>query len=94
MPYVVVRLQVESYEKWKLAFDAQQDARRASGSRGGRVCRSSDDANELVILLEWDDLERARRFVDYTDLRNTMRRAGAVGPPAIAYLEDIEHTPA
>jgi hypothetical protein len=94
MPYVVVRHQVDNYEKWKVAFDAQRDARRASGSRGGHVCRSIDEPSELVIVLEWDDLERARRFVDYTDLRNTMRRAGGLEEPTISYLETIERTSA
>jgi hypothetical protein len=94
MPYVIVRHHVENFEKWKLAFDAQRGARRASGSRGGHVCRSADGPNELVIVLEWDDLERARRFVDYTDLRNMWRRVGGLEEPAISFLDEIEWTSA
>jgi hypothetical protein len=42
------------------------------------------------VLLAWDDLERARLFVDSDDLRETMIRAGVAGQPDIWFLEDVE----
>jgi hypothetical protein len=42
------------------------------------------------VLLEWDDLERARLFADSDDLREAMARAGVTDRPDIWFLEDVE----
>ncbi len=63
MACVLVRNKVADYEKWKQAFDAHGATRKAGGSKGGRLFRNANDKNETVILLEWDDLEKARQFV-------------------------------
>ena len=43
------------------------------------------------MLLEWDDLERARLFVDSDDLREAMIRSGVAERPDIWFLEDGDH---
>ena len=50
--------------------------------------------NEVLLLLEWDDLERARLFADSDDLREAMTRAGVTDRPDIWFLEDVGHRPA
>lgn len=64
MPVMLIRHKVADYGAWKPLFDEHGTTRRANGSRGGRLFRSADDPNEVVVLLEWDDLERARFFAD------------------------------
>jgi heme-degrading monooxygenase HmoA len=90
MPYVLIRHKVEDYQRWTPAFDAHGAARKASGSKGGRRLRSAEDPNELVILLEWDNLQKSRQFAQSDDLRNTMQRAGVVGKPGMYFLEELE----
>jgi heme-degrading monooxygenase HmoA len=90
MAYVLIRHKVEEYKRWKPAFDAHGATRKASGSKGGRLLRSAEDPNELVILLEWDNLQKARQFAQSDDLRNTMQRAGVVGKPEVYFLEELE----
>jgi heme-degrading monooxygenase HmoA len=73
MPYLLVRHKVEDYERWKPVFDHDHGAtRERSGSKGGWILRNVEDPNELVILLEWDSLENARRFANADDLREAM----------------------
>jgi hypothetical protein len=43
------------------------------------------------VLLEWDDLERARLFVDSDDLKEGLIRSGVAGAPDIWFLEDGDH---
>ena len=70
-PYLLVRHKVEDYERWKSVFDHDHGATRArSGSKGGWILRNAEDPNELVILLEWDSVENARRFANADDLRD------------------------
>jgi len=71
-------------------FDERRAIRKAAGSNTGRVFRNADNANELVILLEWDDLERARKFAQSDDLKKAMERAGVSEKPEVYFLEDAE----
>ncbi len=52
--------------------------------------RNADYSNELVILLEWDSLENARRFANADDLREAMQRAGVADQPDVYFLEEVE----
>jgi heme-degrading monooxygenase HmoA len=90
MPYMLVRHKVTDYVKWKLAFDAHSVTRQVNGSRGGQLFRNASDSNELVVLLEWDNLEKARQFAQSEDLREVMQRAGVVDQPDIYFLKDGE----
>lgn len=90
MPYVLIRHKVADYAKWKIMFDEHGTIRKTSGSKGGRVFRNADDPNEVVILFEWDDMEKARGFVQSEDLRRTMQRAGVSDKPDFYYLDEVE----
>jgi heme-degrading monooxygenase HmoA len=88
MPCLLIRHTVQDYSTWKAVFDEQADVRRANGSQGGRLFRSTE-SGEVLVLLEWDDLERARLFADSDDLREAMARAGVTDRPDIWFLEDV-----
>jgi heme-degrading monooxygenase HmoA len=90
MPYILIRHKVADYQRWKPAFDAHGATRKAGGSKGARLLRSAEDPNEIVILLEWESLEKAREFAQSDDLRKTMQRAGVVGKPDVYFLEELE----
>ena len=89
MSCLLIRHKVQDYSTWKAVFDEQADVRRANGSQGGRLFRSTE-SGEVLVLLEWDDLERARLFADSDDLREAMARAGVTDRPDIWFLEDVE----
>jgi heme-degrading monooxygenase HmoA len=91
MPSLLIRHHVADYSAWKAAFDEHGISRHANGSQGGRLFRHAADPNEIMVLLEWDDLERARLFVDSDDLQEAMTRAGVAGQPDIWFLEEVEH---
>jgi heme-degrading monooxygenase HmoA len=90
MPCLLIRHTVTDYATWKPLFDEHEAIRRANGCRGGRLFRSADDPREVLILLDWDDLLRARLFVDSDELRMAMQRAGVTGYPDIWFLEDAD----
>jgi heme-degrading monooxygenase HmoA len=90
MPYLLIRHHVCDVARWKAVFDEHEITRRANGSRGGRVFCGDADPNEIVVLLAWDDLERARLFADSDDLREALARAGVTDRPDIWFLEDVE----
>jgi heme-degrading monooxygenase HmoA len=90
MPFLLIRHRVRDVARWQGVFAEQGVVRQANGSRGGQVLRSDADPNEIVVLLEWDDLERARLFADSDDLREAMNRGGVDDRPDIWFLEDVD----
>ncbi len=90
MPYLLVRHKVEDYAKWKPIYDQHGTTRKASGGQSAQLFRNANDPNELVILFEWDDLEKARQFAQSEDLRQAMQRAGVADQPNIYFLEEVE----
>ena len=94
MPCLLIRHKVEDYATWASVFAEQESTRRANGSRGGRIFRSGADPHEVLLLLAWDDLERARLFADSDDLREVMTRARVTDRPDVWFLEDMDHLPA
>jgi len=92
MPYVLVCHKIEDYAKCKPVFDEQGPTRGANGSKGGRLFRSAGDPNELVILLEWDEMDKARQFAQSEELREAMERAGVADQPDVYFLNEVEQT--
>lgn len=90
MSYVLIRHKVKDYASWKPVFDEHGSARQAAGSKGGRLFRSADDPNEVIAILEWDDLQKARDFVASPDLRQAMEQAGVADQPDIYFLEGAD----
>jgi hypothetical protein len=54
------------------------------------VFQSSTNPHEVIILLEWDDLERAELFVRSDDLSEAMVLAGVIDRPDIWMLKEVE----
>jgi len=90
MPYLLIRHKVEDYAKWKPVFDDHSSARKAVGSKGGYVFRNANDGNEVVMVLEVDDLERCRQFVESEDLKEAMQQSGVSDKPDIYYLDEAD----
>jgi len=86
----MLRGKIRDYGTWRSVFDERRAIRKAAGSKGDRVFRSADNPNELVILLEWDDLKKAREFAQSDDLKKAQERAGVSGKPEVYFLEDAE----
>lgn len=90
MAHILVRHKVESYRKWRPIFNEHDAARKAAGAVGTPlVFRSGDDPFEVLILMEWEELEKARKFVASDDLREAMQHAGVTDQPTIFFLQEV-----
>jgi hypothetical protein len=45
-----------------------------------------------VILLEWDEMDKARQFAQSEELREAMERAGVADQPDVYFLNEVEQT--
>ena len=88
MVHLIVRHKVADYSRWKEAFDGHLGARKAAGEVGYRVMLTVDDPREVTIFLDWDSLDRARKFAASDDLKQKMQQSGVLGDPDVRFLED------
>ena len=87
MPYVLVRHKVADFSKWKPAYDAHLPARQKAGLKEEHLLRNTDDRNEVILLFEAADVQKAKEFGASSDLREAMQKAGVIDKPDIYFLE-------
>ena len=87
MPYLLVRHKVADFSKWKPTYDSHLPARQKAGLKEVHLLRNADDPNELVLLFEAEDVQKARDFAASADLKETMQRSGVVDRPDAYFLE-------
>ena len=54
-----------------------------------QVFRSGDDPWEVLVLMEWDELERARQFAASDSLKEAMQNAGVTDDPTFTFLQEV-----
>ena len=94
MTYVLVRFTVEDLAKWKPVFEEASALRKSFGSNGVRAFSKSDSPNEVVILAEYDDREKASQMFQSQEFREATKRAGVMGPPEVSFLDEVVNLPA
>jgi heme-degrading monooxygenase HmoA len=87
MMHALIRQNVKNFDEWKKVFDEHGSVRKMAGSMGGHMFRALDDPNNVFLLLEYEDLDKAKEFMNSDGLKETMKKAGVVGKPDI-YLMD------
>ena len=92
MPYGFFRFTVEDYTKWKTVYDEHTTSRKESGSKGGQVLQNTDNPNEVVIILEYESVNEAKKFANSEGLRSAMQRAGVNSVPDVIFLNEVEKT--
>ena len=91
MTYITIRYKVQDYEAWKKVFDEHAATRAAAGSNGGHLLRSVDDPNEVIIFFKWDEIEKARQFIQSRDWHDFMHRAGVADQPDVYFLDAVDN---
>ncbi|HYA86693.1 MAG TPA: cyclase [Nitrospirota bacterium] len=86
--YILVRHKVRDYSVWKRGYDAHLPKRLEAGLTEKYLFRGANETNEVIILFEAKDLDRAKAFSESLDLRQAMEKAGVIDKPDIYFLHD------
>jgi hypothetical protein len=86
--HMLVRHKVKDFSTWKQGYDAHRPKRVEAGLEEEYVLQGADNPNEVVVLFEAEDLDRAKEFAESPDLRQTMENFGVTDKPDIYYLHD------
>ena len=87
MGAMIIRHSVGDYGAWRPVYDAHEAARTAAGLTNGRVFRSTEDPNDILILFEMSDRRRAEEFGGSEDLKSAMQNSGVIGQPKIRFAD-------
>jgi len=90
MPYMLTHHNVADYDKLRAVFDDDAERRRRLGGQGGPLLRSTLGANDFFALFEWDDVEKARKFVAAHEAHEAFEWALRVEEVRAFVLEDGE----
>lgn len=88
MVHVIVHHKVADFNRWKEAFDGDLTARKSGGETDFRILQSVEDPREVTLILDWDSVEHARRFMSSRELRDAMEKAGVQGTPDVRFVID------
>jgi heme-degrading monooxygenase HmoA len=92
MAYIVIHFTVQDFAAFQQTFAAGEALGKAYGSRGVHLFQNPSAPNEVVLLGEWEDLERARQFLQSNELRERQQQAGVLGRPDL--YEEVAFFPA
>ena len=81
---------VPEYDSWKRAFDDDPADRKGSGVRRYRVSRSVTDPNQVLIDLDFEDVDAARRMLASLQKLWAGPAAGIVVSPHAVIVEQVE----
>ncbi len=81
MPYMMGRLTVEDYAKFREVFDGGEEMRKSAGALSSSVFQSVDDPNEVIIQVEFSTADAAKEFSNSQGLRDRIQNAGIKEPP-------------
>jgi hypothetical protein len=88
MAFMLVRARIRDFSSWKTVYDAHEPMRAKAGLTEKHLFRSADDANEIVLLFQAQDLSRAREFAASADLRERVQESGVVDRPDVYFLNE------
>jgi heme-degrading monooxygenase HmoA len=88
MPRLLARLKISDYARFKPVFEQISAVRKRYGSKGGVLLRDADNPNEMTVLLEWDNLENARKYVQSDELKKALQTGGVKAN--FYFLDEVE----
>ena len=85
--FVMVQGKIKDFKTWKAAYDAHISVRKEFGLGDDQIFQSTDDPNQIVIILKAADLNRAKAFMADPSVQEVISKSGVVGTPDIHFLE-------
>ena len=87
MTKMYVRHTVADFAKWKAAYEKHDATRKKFGAKKSEAFVNSQNPNEFLVVIEWDNKGQAKNFLEKSDIKEVMERAGVIGAPEISFAE-------
>jgi quinol monooxygenase YgiN len=74
---------VVDFDAWKKGYDAYAPEQKKAGVLRKSVYRSVDNPNEVTVIHDFEDIQKAKAFAASPDLAALMARIGVQGKPQV-----------
>src|ERR1700730_12135372 len=82
---LTVHFKVKDFNAWRTGYTGREKSRVSAGITNGRVFRSADDPNDVVVLQDVADVAKARTWIGSDDLKAAIQKDGVLGSPSIRF---------
>jgi hypothetical protein len=82
---LTVHFKVKDYATWRTSYDGHEKGRLSAGITNGRVFRSPEDPNDVVILQDVVDVAKARSWLSSDEMKATLQKSGVIGSPNVRF---------
>jgi hypothetical protein len=85
--YVIVRPVVQDFSTWKALYDMGVPERENQGGlKETHLLSNAENQNEVTIIFETADPERAKKYLYSEEVKQRMKSSGVIGKPEISFL--------
>ena len=89
MLMTITKFEVEDFTKWKAGFNGAEGLRKSAGAKNAQVFQGEGNPKLVAVIIEWDNLENAKKFIQNPVLKETQQKAGVKGVPVVAVLQAL-----
>jgi hypothetical protein len=82
---LTVHFKVKDFSAWRTSYNGHEKDRASAGITNGRVFRSPEDPNDVVILQDVADVSKARFWLTSNEIKSVMEKSGVLGSPSIRF---------
>ena len=82
---MAVHFKVKDFNAWRTSYNGHEKDRTSVGITNGKVFRSADDANDVVILADVADVSKARTWLGSNEMKSVLEKSGVIGSPSIRF---------
>jgi hypothetical protein len=87
MVKLYVRHTVADFAKWKPVYEGHEATRKKFGEKKEDVFTSTSNPNDVLIVFEWESKGQAQDFLEKSDLKEVMEKAGVVSQPEVKFAD-------
>jgi len=82
---LTIHFKVKDFNALRSSYNGHEKDRTSAGITNGRVFRSPEDPNDVVILQDVADVSKARTWLGSSEMKAVMEKSGILGSPSIRF---------
>jgi heme-degrading monooxygenase HmoA len=88
MAISLMQAHVKNYGEWRKVFDSNAGLRKSHGAISVEVYQDIDDPDAVTIIAKWGSLEKAKKFAESAELKESQQKSGVQGVPTVFFLTE------
>ena len=88
MFYGIFMVKVEDYDKFLSIIKEDESLIKSFDGKSAQVLQVLDNPNMGIVIVKWENLENAKKFVESEELKARMQAGGVSGKPEIYFTEE------